>query len=387
MKRRTPKNQHSLHNSRPIIIDIIDLSRSGAGFGRDENGRAIFVPFTMPGDTVKVKLTKAKSKFAEGYIVDIITPSPQRVKPACDVFTKCGGCQWQHIPYAHQWETKKQGVINSLGLNGIKLPAEIDEFPAENEWHYRNRIQLRGFKDEIGFYESQSNKLVAIEKCEIAHAKINEILENIKQQGKTFNKPYKVELNLALDGSVSQTWNDEHASSGFRQVNDDQNEKLKKWIAELVPDNQPLLDLFGGAGNLSIPLIDRLPEIHCVDSSVPNKAEQPAAHFHFHCSSVEPWLNNQVAAKKLAKKAPWTALIDPPRDGLDKSGETVTTYLKQLGVDTVVIVGCKTDPWSRDVGHLIAQGWQLEKLAVFDFFPQTFHVESAAYLVRPQKIR
>ena len=382
MRRRAPQNQHSLHNSRPIIIDIIDLSRGGAGFGRDENGRAIFVPFTMPGDKVKVKLIKAKSKFAEGYIMEIITPSPQRIVPPCEVFTKCGGCQWQHIPYAQQWETKKQGVINSLELNNIALTSDIGEFPAENQWHYRNRIQLRGFKDEIGFYESQSNKIVAIQNCEISHANINRALKSTKQEGEKFTKPYKVELNLELDGSVSKIWNDEHASSGFRQVNDDQNEKLKAWIFDLVPNNQPLLDLFGGAGNLSIQLIDRVPEIHCVDLSVPNGDSAPADHFHYHRSSVEPWLQMQSSANKLKKKGPWTALIDPPRDGLGKGGEEVAKYLKHINVNTVIIVGCKTDPWSRDIEHLIAQGWQLQKVAIFDFFPQTYHVESAALLVR-----
>lgn len=382
MRRKAPKNQHALHNSRPIIIDIIDLSRGGAGFGRDEKGRAIFVPYTMPGDTVKVKLTKAKSKFAEGHIMEIITPSPQRISPPCDVFTKCGGCQWQHIPYDQQWQTKKQGVINSLSLSKITLPDDLSEFPAQNQWHYRNRIQLRGFKDDIGFFENQSNKLVSISNCEITHPGINAKLESVKEKGKAFKKPYKVELNLNLDSSVSEIWNDEHASSGFRQVNDDQNEKLKMWISDLVPEQQPLLDLFGGAGNLSIPLIDRVPEIHCVDLSVPGDDSRPADHFHFHRSSVEPWLQTQSAGKQMKKKGPWTALIDPPRDGLGNDGEVVAKYLKQLNVNTIIIVGCKTDPWSRDVAHLIAQGWEIKKIAIFDFFPQTYHVESAALLTR-----
>ncbi|MDH3327239.1 MAG: TRAM domain-containing protein [Gammaproteobacteria bacterium] len=387
MRRKNPQKKstqhalHNLHNSRPIIVDIIDLSRGGAGFGRDENGRATFVPFTMPGDKVKVKLTTAKSKYAEGNLLDIIEPSSKRVDAPCKAFTKCGGCQWQHIPYDTQWETKKQGVINSLSLNNIKLPAAIEGFPAESTWHYRNRVQLRGYKDEIGFYANQSNTLVAIEQCEIAHANINSTLSSVKEKGKEFKKPYKVELNLLLDGTVAETWNDEHASSGFRQVNDDQNEKLKAWISELIPDNQPLLDLYGGAGNLSIPLMDRVPEIHCVDSSTPEN-EQPAAHFHYHRAAVEPWLQQQTANGKIKQQGPWTALIDPPRDGLGKTGETIVQYLKQLNVTAVVLVGCKTDPWSRDIAHFIEQGWKLKKVAVLDFFPQTYHVESAAFLIR-----
>ncbi len=389
MRRKTEKTQqHALHNSRPITLDIIDLSRGGAGFGRDDKGRAIFVPFTMPGDTVKVKLTKAKSKFAEGHVVEIITPSPERINAPCEVFTKCGGCQWQHIPYAQQWETKKQGVFNSLSLNKIELPTDnhMDEFPATQQWHYRNRVQLRGFKNDIGFYGNQSSKLIPIDACEIAHEHINNAITDIKQQGEASKKPYKVELNLALDGTVASTWDDEHASTGFRQVNDEQNEKLKTWIADLVPDNQPIFDLFGGAGNLSLPIADRVPEVHSVDLSVPSnsssKNKEIPPHFHFHRSSVAQWLETQAIANKLKKKGPWTALIDPPRDGLSKDGEAIAKHLKYLNVDTIIIVGCKTDPWSRDISHLLAQGWQLEKVAVFDFFPQTYHVESAAVLTK-----
>lgn len=379
-------HNHTLHNSRPIVVDIIDLSRGGAGFGRDENGRAIFVPFTMPGDTVKVKLTKAKSKFAEGYVMELITPSPDRIEAPCKVFTSCGGCQWQHIPYSMQWETKKQGVINSLGLNNVQLPKKFEEFPAENPWHYRNRVQLRGFKDEIGFYASQSNTLVPIDvttgQCEITHQTINDALAKVKEKGKEFKKPYKVELNLSLDGSVSESWNDEHASSGFRQVNDEQNEKLKTWISDLVPDKQPLLDLYGGAGNLSIPLLERVSAIHCVDLSTLENEQSPSEHFYFHRSPVEPWLQTQANSNKMKQQGPWTALIDPPRDGLGKDGESIVQSLKKLNVNTIILVGCKTDPWSRDIAQLIEQGWKLKKIAAFDFFPQTYHVESAALLTK-----
>lgn len=382
----------NLHNDRPITLEITDLSRGGAGFGRDEKGRAVFVPFTMAGDHVKVKLTKAKSKFAEGYVMEIITPSPERIEARCEVFGQCGGCQWQHIPYPQQWETKQQGVLNSLSLNNIKLdspkhPVTVDAFPAENIWHYRNRVQLRGFKDEIGFYANQSNELVPIEQCHIAHPHINDALTQTKAkaQDKKFKQPYKVELNLTIDGDVSPTWNDEHASSGFRQVNDEQNDTLKKWIADTIPHTQPLLDLYGGSGNLSQQFIDQVDAIHCVDLSTPNNENDVASlgeNFTFHRASVEKWLKLLSTKQLLAKHSRWTALIDPPREGLGKNGESMVEVLKKYKVKNIVLVGCKTDPWSRDIALFIQHGWTLKKIAMLDFFPQTYHVESVAYLVR-----
>ena len=380
MKRRIKKN-HALHNARPVIIDIVDLSRGGAGFGRDENGRAVFVPYTMPGDQVKVKITKAKSKFAEGYALEILKPSEQRIEAKCEVFGRCGGCQWQHIPYSQQWQTKKQGVLNALSLNKTNITCNIDEFPAEHPWHYRNRVQLRGNINEIGFFESLSNKIVNIQHCPITHPTINTEIPVLLEQGKQFRKPYKVEVNLTVDGKVEAIWNDEHASSGFRQVNDEQNEKLKNWINEHIPDDIPVLDLYGGSGNLSKPFMSDVPEIHCVDLSVPDNSLAPAKHFHFHKSSVASWLEKQVSSKSIETNE-WTALLDPPRDALAKDGEAIVSALKKLKVNTIIFVGCKTDPWSRDLSIMIKQGWKLKHLAVFDFFPQTYHVESAAVLTR-----
>ena len=380
MKRRKPKISHQLHNSRPLELEITDLSRGGAGFGRDENGRAVFVPFTLPGDKVKVKLTKAKSKFAEGYVLKLLEPSADRIAAHCEEFGQCGGCQWQHIPYPIQWQTKKQGVISALNMNKVKLPDVIDEFPAENIWFYRNRVQLRGFKNEIGFYAAQSNKLVAINECKIAHPAINDALKQVIEKGKQFKKPYKVELNVSLSGEVSEIWNEEHAASGFRQVNDEQNGKLKQWIEPLIKANQPLLDLYGGAGNLSIPLINKVPTIHCVDLSTPNKS--PAPHFNFHRSSVDSWLATQINNQDFDKTQTWTALIDPPREGLGKIGLQMIQHLNQLNVKDIILVGCKTDPWARDVALFVEQGWKVKKVAVFDFFPQTYHVESVVLLSR-----
>jgi len=116
-----------------------------------------------------------------------------------------------------------------------------------------------------------------------------------------------------LNGEVSSSWNNEHASEGFRQVSDEQNEKLKKWMSDLTPDNQPILDLFGGAGNLSAQLVDRVPEIHCVDLSTPDETDNKiSTHFYYHRSSVEPWLGNQLANGSLKHFKNWTAFIDPP---------------------------------------------------------------------------
>ena len=143
--------KNTAHPTKPIILQITEVSRSGAGIGRADDGRVVFVPFTAAGDKCKVKITKQKNNYAEGELLELIESSPVRISPLCPVFGHCGGCQWQHIPYEQQWQIKNNGVRESMQRARLNLPLHWDEFPAEKIWEYRNRIQLRGFKSEIGF--------------------------------------------------------------------------------------------------------------------------------------------------------------------------------------------------------------------------------------------
>ena len=380
--RAKPKAKNHLHNLKALTIRITAMSRSGAGLGRDDNQRVTFVPFTAPGDLVKAKLTKATNKYAECRLVEVIEPSEQRITPKCPVFTLCGGCQWQHLPYELQWQTKLQGVKDSLQLNQIDVPTSVEAFPAEQIWAYRNRIQLKGDSNAIGFYEAKSNKLVNIDQCPIADQKLNDVINETAKEAKEKltekDKTFKVELALETDGSVSKTWNAHHGATGFRQVNDEQNKHLQTWIKQNLNEDIAVLDLYGGSGNLSIPLIDQAAEIHCVDLNVPDSTNGLPDYFHFHRSSVLPWLKQHKCDNKLN----WVALIDPPRDGLGNEVEEILQCLKKAKVKTIILVGCKTDPSSRDISRLLSDGWKLKKVAVMDFFPQTHHVESIAMLVR-----
>jgi len=374
VKRRKTKNH--LHNLKPLTLRITDVSRSGAGVARDENQRVTFVPFTAPGDLAKIKLTKATSKFAEAQLMEVIEPSEQRVEAKCPVFMRCGGCQWQHLPYELQWQTKVKGVQDSLQLNKVQLTENIDEFPAKQIWSYRNRIQLKGNHTGIGFYEAKSNNLVTIEQCPIADEKLNAAIPATLEAAKQEKKAYKVELALTADGKVTKTWNSIHGAEGFRQVNDEQNANLQSWIRSHVDKDIAILDLYGGAGNLSKPLIDIATEIHCVDLNVPESSENLPDYFHFHRSAVLPWLKQHKCNKDLQ----WVAIIDPPRGGLGDELMEILQYLKKNQVKTIILVGCKTDPWSRDIAQMLNLKWKLDKVAIMDFFPQTFHVETAALL-------
>ena len=364
-----------------LILKISDLARGGAGVGRDLSGRVVFVPFSAPQDLLRVQIVEESKTYAWGEIVEILEPSPLRVKPPCPIFGQCGGCQWQHIPYALQWRTKLIGVAESLKRVQIHDHPPIDEYPAEKVWHYRNRIQLRGKENLIGFFSPRSQALVPAKNCEISHPLINAEWEKTRKLGEELRSPYKVEVEVdAKKNRIKRAWNEPHSASGFKQVHDDQNEEMKKWIQSALPSGEILLDLFGGSGNFSRTLKSHFKEIHCVDLTTPkNEALETKDGLFFHRSLVKNWLSKQDPAKYRTKGA---AILDPPRAGLGRDGKEIVNHLKQLSIHEVVMVGCQSDSFAKDLLQFTLQGFKIVKLAAFDFFPQTYHVESIAYLKR-----
>ncbi|MBI4924405.1 MAG: class I SAM-dependent RNA methyltransferase [Bdellovibrio sp.] len=376
-----------------IEVQVKDLSRGGAGVSKDPGGKVVFIPYTVPGDVVSVEIVQENKHYAQGELIEILKPSPDRVSPPpCPVFGKCGGCEWQHVPYSLQWETKVKGVMHALKRVNVALPLIIEEFPAQKVWEYRNRIQLRGFRDQIGFYASKSHDLVSIDKCFIAHPLINFNLCKIKADGSKLEKFYKVEVTVTnTQQEVLQTiWNAPHGALGFRQINFEQNEKLKHWIAEnLTPNNVRslkhnvvLYDLYGGNGNLSLDLISNFKQIYCVDTHIPSEEEIEtlcvSGNYQFCKSSVLSWLIRQ--RKKNMLSAHGSAILDPPREGLGSEFREIVLALDELKVNEVIIVGCDVDAFVRDISKFIKRDWKLKKIAIFDFFPQTHHVESVALM-------
>jgi len=375
------KKGQRLQSSEQIELRISDLARGGSGVARDSTGRVIFVPYTAPGDRVRVELTHLDKNYAQGKLLEIIEPSPIRQEPRCPAFTQCGGCEWQHLHYDLQWKTKVNGILHALTRVGITAPSPIEEVPAQQIWEYRNRIQLRGFQKEMGFYASGSHNIISLKRCDIARSEINEAWETIRTEGEKLPRPYKVEIETLSDGKsgIRQTWNSRHAASGFRQVHDQQNTQLQRVVGQWITPGRILFDLYGGSGNLSTQISSKMIETHCVDLSVPdNDFQDKPTHYTFHRSAITSWLNKQV---KERAPAPSSAILDPPREGLAADFAPIASALAQLGVTEAVLVGCDPDAWARDLSRFLKKGWTLKAMAILDLFPQTHHVESIARIV------
>lgn len=366
-----------------IILQITGLSRSGPGLGRDASGRVVFVPFTAPGDEVRAEIVSEEKRYAEGRLLEVLRPSPQRAQPPCPVFGICGGCQWQHLPYGLQWDTKKEGVLHSLARVNVETKGvPWEELPAERVWEYRNRVQLRGFGDEIGFYARGSNRIVPIEKCHIARPELNERIPECREKGKPRPREYKLELEVFPGGEVTEAWNQGHSARGFRQVHDEQNEKLRGWVAKHLTAGGTLLDLYGGNGNLSLGIAGNFEAAHTVDLGAPlNKPENALPHHRFHRQGVLEWLRKEKDNLRSLPR-PLRLVLDPPREGLGNELVPIVELLKELPVSETLLIGCEPDQWARATSRFLRHGWKLRSIGALDFFPQTSHVEALAVLSR-----
>jgi 23S rRNA (uracil1939-C5)-methyltransferase len=133
-------------------------------------GRAVFVPFTLPGEVVEASLTGARDGFGDAVLSQVLQPSVGRVKPGCAHFGECGGCHYQHADYVAQVAMKTEILRETLERAGLKMLPEIEIHSAE-PWGYRNRTQLRVTQTDgavrVGYNRRGTNEFLAIGECPI----------------------------------------------------------------------------------------------------------------------------------------------------------------------------------------------------------------------------
>lgn len=184
-----------------IEVEIVDLNDTGDGVGK-QNGRVVFVPDTLPGDRVIVRLLHVKPKYARGKLQEIKRSSPDRIRPSCIVADKCGGCQWQHINYQSQLVAKRNRVIQTLERIGNFIQPPVTEvLRAPDPFGYRNKVSYPvrtsgSGKLIAGYYQKNSHKLINLNHCPIQDSRLEALLKQVKQDmQKRGWKPYDEKLH------------------------------------------------------------------------------------------------------------------------------------------------------------------------------------------------
>ena len=131
-----------------IELTLTTLTYGGEAMGR-HNGKAVFVPFALPGETIRARIVEDRKNFARAELLEVLVASPERITPKCPHFfipgrgAACGGCHYQHLPYSAQLRAKTAILRDQLERIGkIANPPVREIIAAPAEWNYRNHVQF-----------------------------------------------------------------------------------------------------------------------------------------------------------------------------------------------------------------------------------------------------
>ena len=350
---------------RSTDLKIEDVAFGGKGVAR-ENGKAVFIPFTIDGETVVAEVVREKKKFAEAEVVEIRERSPNRVEPECPYFGRCGGCSYQHINYEHQLAIKwrqVRDVLQRIGkLKDIPMRPII---PSTAAYHYRNRITVHAQEGVIGFYRRDSHRLIDIERCPIALDEVNQALAQLRS-----SHPRDGHYTLRATESNQRI---------FSQTNDAVAKALLDLISQLVPAPQELLiDGYCCAGFFAKHLLDKFDRIIGIDwdKFAIEAAQQTATAKETYIAGDIDVELGQVAAVHGTGTGRTTVIVDPPATGLT---EGVRQALLDLAPATLIYVSCNPPTLARDLAEL-QQKFRVESITPLDMFPQTAEIEAVVHL-------
>jgi tRNA/tmRNA/rRNA uracil-C5-methylase (TrmA/RlmC/RlmD family) len=358
---------------RIVDLKIEDIAFGGKGVGR-EQGKAVFVPYTIEGELVSAEIVREKKQFAEAALVEVKQSSPDRVEPQCPYFGRCGGCAYQHIRYEHQlaikWRQVRQALQRIGKLKDVPMRPIV---PSLKQYAYRNRITVHAQDGVIGFYQRDSHQLIDIEHCPISRDEVNRALAELRAQTDVRDGHY------TLRASDSARF--------FSQTNEEVADALRDLIVGVVPPNQQLLiDAYCSSGFLAKALLDKFERVIGIDwdrFAIAAAKENATEKETYIASDVETELTRSdgfVAVEsdtgRLGIRRSLTLIVDPPAAGLSAN---VRNAIIDLMPETLFYVSCNPPTLARDLREL-QEKFAIESVTPLDMFPQTAEIEVAAHL-------
>jgi 23S rRNA (uracil1939-C5)-methyltransferase len=382
---------------------VESIAAGGAGIATaigKTGSKRVFVEFAAPGDLVRCQIKKDHKTWTEAKIIEMLKPSPKRVEPACPLYGLCGGCALQHLNYEAQIEAKTailREVFSRIG--GIDLD-KIRLRKAE-PFEYRNRMKFHKTADNRpGFKERKSDRLVVIEDCPVADSGIRKALREgriLPPPGKERFAVFSSQKTFLFEGGNEQgmvsVLGRELAMDAcvFFQSNVAMLELLIGDLTSAASEadrDLPLADIYCGVGTFASFLGGELrgnPGFSEIDLVEENKTALALAHenmppgkkVNYYALTDTDWSKTQKKGKT------WGFMVfDPPRKGLSLR---LREFIVRNGPDLAAYVSCDPATLARDSRSLLEGGYTLKELTLYDFYPQTAHIESLAIFSRWEK--
>ena len=387
------------------------------------NSKTVFIPFSMPDETLSINIVQHKNDYDNAEIIKIIEPSKYRKTPECKYYGSCGGCNMMHIQSEYQRELRKQMLFDAFFSNKIELP-EI-QIIFGPDFNYRSRFQFT----DGGLCQKNSNNIINVDQCLCAEPLINEYLaqtslqnrpkgrahffasqksnektvkiteENNKntntvQKSKQFDKhskKYKFKENKYFAGTVilpqdtvTVTLNNKSISfdvRGFFQSNLFVFEQVLKILIDKLPEGKNILDMYAGCGAISCFLGEKFQNVtlveHNRDALVFAEQNMNGTNHISYGMSGASWVKNCASSCPSFD----AAVVDPPRSGMEKE---VLNYFCNSNIPFIAYLSCNPSTQSRDCQKLLNAGYEIKSTYLMDFYPNTSHIESLV-LLRKEK--
>jgi 23S rRNA (uracil1939-C5)-methyltransferase len=387
-------------------LTIEKLVYGGDGLSRGPEG-VVLIPYTLAGETVVAEVTAPQKGVLRGELVHVETPSAARVEPPCPYFGVCGGCFYQHATYEAQLAAKR-AILEETLTRFAKLPTTpAIEIISGEPWQYRNRVQLHFEEGRMGYRAAKSRQLVEIDHCPISSPKLNQSIGRLATMAKEsrwprflktielFTNEEAVQLNVVeTERPVAKRffeWCAEEirplamgpldyagfqvSKGSFFQVN---RFLIDQLVEEVVGTETGAiaLDLYAGVGLFTLRLAAQFERVIAVESGagavrdLEANAARIAQTIEASQTTVDQFLETFSESCDLV-------VADPPRSG---SGKLAVKRLVTLAPQRITIVACDPATLARDLAPLMSAGYRIDRLAMIDLFPQTYHIETVVKL-------
>jgi len=405
-------------------VTIGAIAAGGDGVGRLEEGLAVFVPRTAPGEVIELEIVERKRRYARGRVVRVRTPGPDRVAPQCPHYEgdQCGGCQLQHLGIEAQQRAKQRIVgdaVRRLGGREIDDPAIT---PSPSAWRYRARITLAANRGRIGYHRRERPGTVFdLEDCHIARQSLITLWRGVSEHRGRL-PPGLVSVGLREDpvggrhvvaaarderawdarplaeavgdAAASFWWKPPRGAArvvagpkggfpalAFEQVHPEFGDRIRTDALAGLGDvtGRVVWDLYAGMGEAAIRLAEHGAEVWAVEADRRAVDWGAAEGRSRGLGDRLQWRAGLVEQEVSLLPVPDMVLVNPPRTGLSRSvAAALEGWAKGRPGARASYVSCDPATLARDLARLPSLG--IRSVHTYDLFPQTAHVESVMVL-------
>lgn len=395
-----------------VTLEMSAIANGGDALGRDDAGRVIFVPFTLPGERIEAAIEVDKGRFAHGRLVELLQASPARTEPRCPHFGLCGGCHWQHATYEQQLAFKEAIVRDQLARIGRLEDAPVrPTLPNPEPWRYSLDVTFSPTADGgLGFWSPALQQVMDIEVCYLIHPLLEALFQDIDSAFPGLRRatlrlgddeallvaletddteppelltdiPVSVALVLP-DGAAANLVGDNYVVRRVREhdfrVSAGSFFYPSPAAAELLVDtvvrlaalegSELVIDAYCGVGMLTAFLAAGAAEVAAVEAA-PDAVEDFTANLEM-TDNVSLYHGLVEEVLPILGLQPELLLVDPPAEGLSRE---MIEIVGAMQPDRLIYVGSDVATMARDARQLAQAGLQLVEVQPLDMVPQTYH--------------